>query len=187
MTESTVYRESLETELMENNADLVDMLVGAVELDPIFLLNALSVVGLVDDSKDEEIMRVRNATVEVAKTVGRRVVREAMEQWSFCNLMFEPDMDKVEQNMVLQSLVEDCGLFRFIESAETKEEFQAHLLANRVVVQSSPEKYDGLDMTSIFINDALPTSSGHIAKKFLKDMAKAAKPTWLSDLRKFAV
>jgi hypothetical protein len=55
------------------------------------------------------------------------------------------------------------------------------------VVRSNPDKYDGLDMMAIFVNDALPTSSGHIAKKFLKDMAKAAKPTWLKDLRKFAV
>lgn len=187
MSESTNYRESLETELMENNTDLVDMLVGAVELDPIFLLNALAVVGLVDNSKDEEVMRVRNATVEVAKTVGRRVVRKAMEQWDFRDLLLKPDMDKVEQNVVLQSLVEGCGLFRFVECRGTRAAFQFTLSLNKAAVSGKPDAYDGLDMMAIFVNDALPTSSGHIAKKFLKDMAKAAKPTWLSDLRKFAV
>ncbi len=181
-TPSNQFVDSLVDELRASTEDTIGMLDGTLEVDPIFLLNALATAGLataidLDESTQLLLARITRA----ARTdTGRSILAPAFDFADLGDsgspaLTFDPDADEIEQITTLHRLIEHAGLGTFAD-VPTRKRLDALHDHNAAIVLMTPDRFEALHAPALMLRDILTQDKDHPARRFVDDIATITSP-----------
>jgi hypothetical protein len=172
------FVDSLVDEFRDTAGDAIAMFEGKVEVDPIFFLDCCATAGLLENAElDGDTSGLLAAMKAQARTrTGRDALSRAADLLDLgADLDFTLDEELPEQIDRLQRLIELSGLSAFLEGAHLARLEEVYD-RNSGVVFSEPDKFEELYEYVIFLRDAVPVGSDHLARRFLDELAALTNP-----------
>jgi len=181
-TPSVIFFDSLVNELHAAADDIIGMLDGTLEVDPIFLLNALATAGLATaiDLEDATAALLARITRAARSDTARHILASAfafadLGESSNPALTLDPDSDEIAQITTLHRLVEHGGLGAFADT-KTRARLDALLDHNAAIVLMTPDRFDAIHAPSLMLRDLLTEDRDHPARRFVDDLAAITSP-----------
>jgi hypothetical protein len=171
-------REEILEEVRWSAPELIDILKGNQEMDTLFFLNALQVVGLAQKTDEPELDKSLSEINALAHGQGSEIVSNAFEQLSFEGLFVSTLEDEAFNLVKFQELVEFTGLYQFMND-DLRLKLRFILTGNLALIRSYADKFECLHVPATYLADHIMVSKDHVVRKFLRDVIRATRNAWL--------